>query len=230
MLQVFCIAREYKFFCNNTCCGDANVWRSQIWKFFLEQHPPTEFANATPPKKIPNLFLLPTTPPPHPISPRNFAGKTWISLCQGLQVVEYSSNQTLDYIGVTKKKVSFFCLQRATCMTQENEARNRNTSIRSQMISEFILEYTEFKSYFFVGNWSKLPFIREFWSAVRESGRLALYPGELAYMRLCCFMWVKLPHVFCKERHLLFYPRILLYVHNSYKLTQNHLLASLRSF
>ena len=115
-------------------------------EFFSVQHPPTEFANATPPKKITNLFLLPTTPPPPPISPRNFAGKTWISLCQGLQVVEYSSYQTLDYIGVTKKKVSFFCLQRATCMTQENEARNRNTSIRSQMISEFILEYMEFKS------------------------------------------------------------------------------------
>ena len=148
----FLYCKGIQIFCNNTCCRDANVWRSQIWKFFLEQHPPTEFANATPPKKIPNLFLLPTTPPPPPISPRNFAGKTWISLCQGLQVVEYSSNQTLDYIGVTKKKVSFFCLQRATCMTQENEARNRNTSIRSQMISEFILEYMEFKSQFFVGN------------------------------------------------------------------------------
>ena len=37
-------------------------------------------------------------------------------------------------IGVTKKKLSYFCLQRTTCITQENEARNLNTSIRSQMI------------------------------------------------------------------------------------------------
>ena len=59
------------------------------------------------------------------------------SIYQGLQVVEYSSNQTLAYIGVTKKKLSSICLQRTTPITQENEARNRNTSIRSQMILEF---------------------------------------------------------------------------------------------
>ena len=59
------------------------------------------------------------------------------SIYQGLQVVEYSSNQTLAYIGVTKKKLASICLQRTTPITQENEARNRNTSIRSQMILEF---------------------------------------------------------------------------------------------
>ena len=59
------------------------------------------------------------------------------SICQGLQLVEYSSNQTLLYIGVTKKKPSSFCLQRTMCITQEHEARNHNTSIRSQMILEF---------------------------------------------------------------------------------------------
>lgn len=54
------------------------------------------------------------------------------------------------------------------------------------MILEFwnfgILEHRELKSNV-VGNLSKLPFIREFWSPVWESGRLALYPGELVYMQ-----------------------------------------------
>ena len=45
--------------------------------FFGPAPPPTEFANATPPK-ISYLFLPPIPPPP--ISPSNFAGKTWISL------------------------------------------------------------------------------------------------------------------------------------------------------
>ena len=67
------------------------------------------------------------------------------SICQGLQLVEYSSNRTLAYIGVTKKKLSYFCLQRTTCITQENEARNLNTSIRSQMIFG-ILEHMKLKS------------------------------------------------------------------------------------
>ena len=93
---------------------DANLWRSR-------NPPPSliEFANTTP---------LP--------SPSNFAEKRG-SIYQGLQVVEYSSNQTLAYIGVTKKKLSSICLQRTTPITQENEARNRNTSKRSQMILEF---------------------------------------------------------------------------------------------
>ena len=52
-------------------------------------------------------------------------------------MVEYASNQTLAYIGVTKKKLSSICLQRTTSITQENEARSRNTSKRSQMILEF---------------------------------------------------------------------------------------------
>ena len=145
MLQVFCIARENNFFVIITVAemptsGDL---KSGI---FFGAAPPDRIRQCDPPQKKFLIYFYSLPPPPPPISPRNFAGKTWISLCQGLQVVEYSSYQTLDYIGVTKKKVSFFCLQRATCMTQENEARNRNTSIRSQMISEFILEYMEFKS------------------------------------------------------------------------------------
>ena len=39
--------------------------------------------------------------------------------------------------GVTKKKLSSFYSQQITCIAQESEARNRNTSIRSQMILEF---------------------------------------------------------------------------------------------
>ena len=104
---------------------DAKLWRSQIWRFFFGPAfppPPTEFANTTP-----------TPPPPT----EQFRGEKRGSIYQGLQVVEYSSNQTLAYIGVTKKKLSSICLQRTTSITQENEARNRNTSKRSQMILEF---------------------------------------------------------------------------------------------
>ena len=92
--------------------------------FFPDQHsppPPTEFAN--------------TTPTPYPLP--HWAISRENSIYQGLQVVEYSSNQTLAYIGVTKKEFSSICLQRTTSITQENEARNRNTSKRSQMILEF---------------------------------------------------------------------------------------------
>ena len=39
--------------------------------------------------------------------------------------------------GVTKKKLSSFYSQQITCIAQESEARNRNTSIRSRMILEF---------------------------------------------------------------------------------------------
>ena len=39
--------------------------------------------------------------------------------------------------GVTKKKLSSFYSQQITCIAQESEARNRNTSIRSQIILEF---------------------------------------------------------------------------------------------
>ena len=85
---------------------------------------------ATPPP-LPSSSL-----PIRPPSPSNFAEKRG-SIYQGLQVVEYSSNQILAYLGVTKKKLSSICLQRTTSITQENEARNRNTSMRSQMILEF---------------------------------------------------------------------------------------------
>ena len=92
------------------------------------------FGPAPPPLPRPSLPIPFSTPlsPPQAIS-----WKKRGSIYQGLQVVEYSSNQTLAYIGVTKKKLSSICLQRTTCIMQENEARNRNTSIWNQMISEF---------------------------------------------------------------------------------------------
>ena len=95
---------------------------------------------APPPHQIrqcdspPPTFLFRNGPP---TSNRAISREKRRSIYQGLLFVEYSSNQILAYIGVTKKKLCSFCLQRTTCITQENEARNRNTSIRSQMILEF---------------------------------------------------------------------------------------------
>ena len=132
--------------------------------FFPDQHlppTPTEFANTTP------------YPSPPPLT-EQFRGKN----------VDLSIY--LAYIGVTKKKLSSICLQRTTCITQGNEARNRNTSIRSQMISEF----WNIRGLNLVGNWSKLSYI--WWFLVtrtreREitsvSERLLDNPGELAYMK-----------------------------------------------
>ena len=94
----------------------------------------TFFRTRISPPPRPSLPIrLPTPPPPNRAISREKRG----SIYQGLQVVEYSSNQTLAYIGVTKKKLSSICLQRTTCITQGNEARNRYTSKRSQMILEF---------------------------------------------------------------------------------------------
>ena len=135
--------------------------------FFSDQRPPS------PPNEFAN-----TTPCPHRAISREKRG----SIYQGLQVVEYSSNQTLAYIWVTKKKLSSICLQRTTCIMQENEARNRNTSMRSQMILEFWNIWGLNLSFL----WATDPnFLLSggFWSPVRESGRLPLYPGELAYMK-----------------------------------------------
>ena len=54
----------------------------------------------------------------------------------------YPIKLSLAYIGVTKKKLFPFCLQQTMCITQENEARDRNTSIRSLMILD-VLEHME---------------------------------------------------------------------------------------
>ena len=140
--------------------------------FFSDQHlppTPTEFANTTP---------YPSPPPPHRAISREKRG----SIYQGLQVVEYSSNQTLAYIGVTKKKLSSICLQRTTCITQGNEARNRYTSKRSQMI----LEFWNIRSLNLIFLWATDPnflLYGGFWSPVRESGRSPLYPRDSRIIR-----------------------------------------------
>ena len=93
------------------------------------------FRTSTPhpsPDRVCQYHSPPLSPPPQAISWEKCG-----SIYQGLQMIEYSSNQILAYIGVTKKKLCSFCLQRTTCITHENKARNSNTSIWSQMISEF---------------------------------------------------------------------------------------------
>ena len=120
----------------------------------------TFFRTSNPPERVCQYDPL-----PHPAISSDKRG----SIYQWLQVVEYSSNQTLAYIGVTKKKLSSICLQRTTSITQENEARNRNTSMRSQMILEFwniwslnlIFLWATDPNFFLSGG---------FWSPVRESG------------------------------------------------------------
>ena len=91
---------------------------------------PDQIRQSDPPG---TFFFIWTPYSPHRAISREKRGY----ICQRLQLVEYSSNQTLAYIGVTKKKLSPFCLQRTTRITQENEARNRNTSIKSRVILEF---------------------------------------------------------------------------------------------
>ena len=74
-------------------------------KIFSDQYPPlTEFNRATAPSK--KIFFNGNLP-----SPSNFAEKRGF-ICQGVQLVEYSSIQILAYIGVTKKKLSTFCLHK----------------------------------------------------------------------------------------------------------------------
>ena len=138
------------------------------------------FRTSNPP--IPDRFCQYHPPPPSP--PSNFAGKTWIYLA----VVEYSSNQTLAYIGVTKKKLSSICLQRTTCIMQENEARNRTTSIWSQMISEFWNIWSINLSFFWATDPNFLLY-GGFWSPVRKSWRLPLYPRDSRIIRKSWHIW-----------------------------------------
>ena len=143
--------------------------------FFSDQHPPPS------PDRVCQYHSPP--PPPQAISWEKRG-----SIYQGLQVVEYSSNQTLAYIGVTKKKLSSICLQRTTCIMQENEARNRNTSIWSQMISEFWNIRSLNLSFFWATDPNFLLY-GGFWSPVRESGRLPLYPGDFRIIRESWHIW-----------------------------------------
>ena len=108
------------------------------------------------------------------------SGRTWYRKRKTLAPL--SPPTPPPFLGVTKKKLSSFYSQRITCIAQESEARNRKTSIRSQIILEFWNIWSLNLS-FFAGNWSKLSLIREFWSPVGKSGRLTLYKGDTPIIR-----------------------------------------------
>ena len=138
--------------------------------FFSDQHPPPS----------PDRVCQYHSPPP---PPKQFRGKNVdLSIRDFKWFNTHPIRLSLIYIWVTKKKLSSICLQRTTCIMQENEARNRNTSMRSQMISEFWNIRSLNLSFFWATDPNFLLY-GGFWSPVRESGRLPLYPGELAYMK-----------------------------------------------
>ena len=142
-----------------------------------DQHPPPpphdRIRQCDPPS--PEIFFFIWTP--HQVISR---GKNVDLSVRDFNWLNTSSNQTLAYIGVAKKKLPSFCLQRTTCITQENEARNRNTSIRSQMIWGFWNMRSLNLS--FCVQLSQLPFYPRVLvtrtTEPGESGRLALYSGD----------------------------------------------------
>ena len=81
-----------------------------------------------PPQKKTYFLFGPPIPPPRAILQEKHR-----SICRDFNWL----NTHPICIGVTKKKLSSFCLPRTTHIMLENKARNRNTSIRSQMILEF---------------------------------------------------------------------------------------------
>ena len=111
--------------------------------FFPDQHPPpTELTNVPPPPGNFPFNLDPYYPPPPPFT-KQFCGKNVdLSVRDFNWLNTYPIKLSLAYIGVTKKKLFPFCLQRTMCITQENEARDRNTSTRSLMILD-VLEHME---------------------------------------------------------------------------------------
>ena len=134
-----------------TCLPYSAAWAAMNHIYLLQRCQPVEISNleiffwtstsppphVTPLKKI--LFQSgPHTPPP----PRNYAGnagKTWI----------YLSGSSISWIFIqsdsclyrcNKEKTLFFLFATTivqSCITLENDARNHNESIRSQMILGF---------------------------------------------------------------------------------------------
>ena len=96
-----------------------------------------------------NLFFFfgpPNSPPPPPHE--QFRGKNMDLSVKDLNWLNTHPIR-LSYIGVTRKKLSYFCLQRTTRITQEIEARNHNTSRKSEIRKrdDFgILEHMELES------------------------------------------------------------------------------------
>ena len=103
-----------------TCLPYSAAWAAMNHIYLLQRCQPVEISNL-------EIFLWTSTSPPLCDSPPENSFSIWTtyppplplailqekrgSICQGLQLVEYLSNQTLAYIGVTKKKLCSFCLQ-----------------------------------------------------------------------------------------------------------------------
>ena len=111
---------------------------SNLETFFQTSIPPNRVDKCAPPPRKLSFQSGPLLPP----FTEQFCGKNVDLSVRDFKLVEYLSNQTLAYIGVTKKKLFPFCLQRTMCITQENEARDCNTSTRSLMILD-VLEHME---------------------------------------------------------------------------------------
>ena len=109
-----------------TTCGDL-----KSRDFFLDQHipPPCD----SPPE---NSFSIWT---PYPPPPSNSAGKMWIYL-SGTSISWIFIQSDSCLYRCNKEKTLFFLFATTTvqsCITLENDARNHNESIRSQIILEF---------------------------------------------------------------------------------------------
>ena len=94
---------------------------------FLDQHPdpPDRICrcNSLPENFFFDLDPLPTSP--HPTE-RSVSEFNW-----------FYTHPTNSCLNRNNKETTLFFLFTTTCITQENEARNHYTSIRSQMILEF---------------------------------------------------------------------------------------------
>ena len=180
MLQVFSFAWEYKF---SVILPVAEVSTSGDLKSGNFFRTSTPFPRPNSPMRPPRKFLIYFYPPPLPHSSRL-------------------------YRSITKKKVSSFCLQRTTCMTQENEARDRITSIRSQMIVEFWNIWSLNLSF----SWATDPnfLLSGSFGQPYESGRLALYPGDFRIIReswhiRCCVVSCESNYYTCSAKNAIFY-------------------------
>ena len=157
MLQVFSFAWEYKF---SVILPVAEVPTSGDLKsgnFFRTSTPsPRPNSPMRPPRKFLIYFYpLPPTPyplPPPPISPSNFAGKTWISLSgSSIGWILIQSDSRL-YRSITKKKVASFCLQRTTAVHAEHKRRllslySRKRSESIDQVSNDQIRQVSFLSY-----------------------------------------------------------------------------------
>ena len=129
---------------------------------------------------LPEIYFLIWTPyPPPPTLPSSLS-------VTSIGLILIQSNSCLNR---SNKEKTLFFLFTTTCITQENEARNHYTSIRSQMILEFWNIWSLNLS--FCGQLiktSSYPGVLVTRTGEQEigsvSGRLPDNPGELAYTLL----------------------------------------------